>query len=202
MRVLVVLVALVVGAASIVGSATGAERFKRHAVRGQGLSLAVPASWVAVDASFPRSTIDRIARQNPQLAAYIGQLSGPSSPAKFLALDPIVRGGFATNVNVVVAPTPTLSFAQFRRALVAEIQTVVGSVPIDDRAVTIGGVRGVRLSYRLTLRVGRTYTVQTLQYAFPRPGRSVVVTYTTLPAQKSRYATTFARSAASIRFTQ
>jgi hypothetical protein len=42
--------------------------------------------------------------------------------------------------------------------------------------------------------------VQTLQYAFMRPGRSVVVTYTTLPSLAGRYHATFVRSAASIRF--
>ena len=200
MRIVAVTLAVVVGAASLTGSAVGAERFKRHALRGQGVSLAIPVSWVAVDASLPRSTIEQLSRENPKLAPYIGQLLGPGSPAKFVALDAALRGGFATNVNVVVAPTPTLTFAQYRRVLVAEIRSVVGSAPIDDRAVTVGGARAVRLSYRLTLRLGRKYRVQTLQYAFPRPGRSVVVTYTTLPGQASRYAATFARSAASIRF--
>ncbi len=199
-RALAVLAAVGATVALFARAAVGAGPLERHAIRGQGVSLAVPASWVAVDASFARTSIERITRNNPKLAPYVGQLSGPNSPIKFLALDPAVRGGFATNVNVVVAPTPSLSFAQYRQALVAEIRSFVGSKPIDDRPVTIAGVRAVRLRYRLTLRVGRSFTVQTLQYAFPRPGRSVVVTYTTLPAQSSRYAATFARSAASVRF--
>jgi hypothetical protein len=187
-------------AASLVGTAVAAERFKRHAVRGQGVSLAVPASWVAVDASIPEDALDKLRRENPKLAPYLGQLSGPGSAAKFLALDPAVRGGFATNVNVVVAPIPSMTFDAYRTAIVAEIRSIVGSAKVDQRAVTIGGVRGVRVSYPFRITVGRTYTVATLQYAFPRPGRSVVVTYTTLPRLKSPYAPTFARSAASIRF--
>ncbi len=93
-----------------------------------------------------------------------------------------------------------MTFAQYRAALLGEIRSIAGSSPIDARVVTVGGQRALRLSYRLSITVGTTQTVQTLQYAFQRPGRSVVVTYTTLPSLKSRYAKTFARSAASIRF--
>ena len=192
--------ALVVVAASLVGSALAAERFKRHAVPGQGMSLAVPSPWVAVDASLSTATIERLGRENPKLAPFLNQLSGPGSAAKFLALDPAVKGGFATNVNVVAVAIPSVTFAQFRTALVAEIQSIVGSAKVDHRAVTISGARAVRLVYPFRIRVGRTYTVSTLQYAFLRPGRSVVVTYTTLPRFASAYAPTFARSAASIRF--
>jgi hypothetical protein len=188
-------VALVAVAATtlLVATAGAADRYKRHAVPGQGLSLAVPASWVAVSASLPDAAIEKLRRENPKLAPYLGQLSGPNSAAKFLALDPAVQNGFATNVNVVVAPIPSVSFDVFRAAIVREIQGIVGSARVNHRPVTIGGVRGVRLSYPFRITVGRTYTVATLQYAFPRPGKSVLVTYTTLPRSKARYASTFAR---------
>jgi hypothetical protein len=197
-----VLIGLLLGvvATSLVGSASAAERFKRHSITGQGMSLAVPAAWVAVDATLPRAAIARLGRENPKLAPYLGQISGPGSAAKFLALDPALKGGFATNVNVVAAAIPSVTFDQYRTAIVAQIQAIVGSAKVDHRAVTIGGIRGVRLSYAFRITVGRTYTVSTLQYAFPRPGRNVVVTYTTTPRFASAYAPTFARSAASIRF--
>jgi hypothetical protein len=197
------LLALLLGALalSLVGSAGAAERFKRHTVPGQGMSLAVPAPWVAVSATLPASAIARLRRENPKLAPYLGQLSGPSSTAKFLALDPAVEGGFATNVNVVVARIPgSVTFDQYRTAIVSEVGSIVGSARIDTRDVTVGGMRAVRLSYPFRITVGRTYTVATLQYAFLRAGKSVVVTYTTLPRLKSRYAPTFAHSASSIRF--
>jgi hypothetical protein len=190
----------VVASVSLVATAGAADRFKRHAVPGQGVSLSVPASWVAVSASLPDAAIEKLRRDNPKLAPYLGQLTGPNSAAKFLALDPAVRNGFATNVNVVVAPIPAVPFDVYRAAIVREIQGIVGSAKVDHRPVTVGGVRGVRISYPFRITVGRTYTVSTLQYAFPRAGKSVVVTYTTLPSSKARYASTFARSAASIRF--
>jgi len=198
-RVLLGLVLCVV-AATLVGSAGAAERFKRHAVPGQGISLAVPAPWVAVDATLSRAAIARLGRENPKLAPYLGQISGPGSAAKFLALDPALKDGFATNVNVVVAPIPSVTFDQYRTAIVAQIQSIVGSAKVNHRAVMIGGVRGVQLAYAFRIKVGRTYTVSTLQYAFQRPGRNIVVTYTTTPRFASAYAPTFARSAASIRF--
>jgi hypothetical protein len=200
MRRLALLLLTAVVGITLVATAGAAERFKRHTVRGQGVSLAVPAPWVAVDAALPAATLARIGRQNPRLAPYLRQLSGPNSAAKFLALDPAVAGGFATNVNVVVAPIPAVGFDQFRAAILNEIRTIVGSAPIDDSAVTIGGVRAVRVAYPFRITVGRTYTVSTLQYAFHQPSRSVVVTYTTIPRLKARYAPVFARSAASIRF--
>ncbi len=193
--------AVAVAAGALVAQAVGAERFKRHVIRGQGMSLAVPASWKAIDGSLPASALRELERQNPKLAPYIRQLSGPNSAAKFLALDPALLRGFATNVNVVAAPIPSVTFAQYRAALLGEIRSIAGSAPIDARVVTVGGQRALRLSYRLSITVGTTQTVQTLQYAFQRPGRSVVVTYTTLPSLKTRYARTFTRSAASIRFT-
>lgn len=200
MRRLLFGLALAVIAASLVGSALAAERFERHTVPGQSMSLAVPNPWVAVDASLPDATIERLGRENPKLAPFLRQLSGPGSAAKFLALDPAVKDGFATNVNVVAVPIPSVTFAQYRTAIVAEIQSLVGSTRVDHRAVTIRGARAVRLAYPFRIRVGRTYTVSTLQYAFPRRGRSIVVTYTTLPRFASTYAPTFSRSAASIRF--
>ena len=200
MRRVLLGLAVTVVAASLVGSALAADRFKRHAVPGEGMSLAVPSSWVAANANLPAATLERLRRENPKLARFLGQLSGPGSAARFLALDPAVKDGFATNVNVVADAIPSVTFAQYRTAIVAEIQSIVGSAKVDHRAVTIGGARAVRLAYPFRIRVGRTYTVSTLQYAFPRPGRSVVVTYTTLPRFTSTYAPTFARSAASIRF--
>lgn len=198
-RIASVLVACVVGL-SLVSTAGAVERFERHAVPGQRMSLSVPASWITVDASLPPSAIARLARENPRLAPYLAQLSGPTSAAKLLALDPAVRNGFSANVNVIAAPIPPVTFTQYRSAIVREIQSLLGSAAIDHREVRIDGVRGVRLSYPFQITIGRPYTVSTLQYAFPRRGTSVVVTYTTLPRHKARYAPTFARSAASIRF--
>ena len=200
-RIVAALAALAVGAV-LVGAAFGAERFQRHAVPGQSVSLEVPASWVAVGSSLPQSLIDRISRQNPKLAPYLAQLGQPGSPMKFLALDPAVRNGFATNVNVVVVPVRSgTTFAGYRASLVSELRALV-SGPIRQHVVTIAGARGLRVSYRFHFSLGGMRTVQTLQYGFLRGTRSVVVTFTTLPGLEAAYASTFARSAGSVRFSR
>ena len=194
--------AVVVTATIGVGSAVAAESLRRHVVPGQGLSLAVPTSWVATDRGVTAAAVDRLARENPKLAPFVRALGGPNSPMMFIALDRAVRDGFATNVNVVVVPAPSgISFAQYRQALATELRSLVVGGKIDDSVVTVDGSRALRAAYRLRLTLaGRSVTVQTLQYAFLRPGRSVVVTYTTLPRLAAAYAATFRRSAASIRF--
>lgn len=182
-------------------SAPGAEGFRRHVVRGEGISLAVPAAWIATDKGISPAVIEELARENPRLAPFLRGFAGPSSPVRFVALDPDVRGGFATNVNVVVVPLATrITFQQYKRALIAEVRSAVGSGRIEQAVVSIGDARALRLRYRLRLTLGRAITVQTLQYALPRSTRSVVVTYTALPRYASGYAATFRRSAASIRF--
>jgi hypothetical protein len=181
-------------------TASAAEPFTRHAVRGHGVSLAVPSSWVAVDHRVPRAVIDRLARENPRLAPFLSQLAQPTSPTKFLALDPVVRNGFATNVNVVVSRLPVgIDLAEYQRALTEELRAI-GARGLRQGTVAVGGRRAVRLQYRFAIRLGTRLTVQTVQYAFPRGSQSVVVTYTTLPSLAGRYAATFRRSAASIRF--
>ena len=194
------LVAALLVAATTAGTAVAAVPFERHVVGGQGISLSVPRSWVAVDSRVPKAVLDQLTRENPRLAPYLRQLGSPSSPTKFLALDPVVRNEFATNANVVVTPLPPgLTFETYRRGVSAQIRAI-GARDLRQSVAVVGGQRAVRLQYRFDITFGTKRTVQTLQYAFPRSGKSVVVTYTTLPSLAGRYAATFRRSAASIRF--
>jgi hypothetical protein len=187
--------------AVLASSAAAAEPFARHTVRGHGVSLAVPRSWVAADSRVPGPLLERLARENPRLAPFLRQLGRPTSPTKFFAFDPVVRDGFATNVNVVVTPLPSgLGFQDYGAALAAELRSI-GARNLRQGVAVVDGERAARLQYRFDLTLGGArLTVQTLQYAFPRSGRSTVVTYTTLPSFAGRYAATFRRSAASIRF--
>jgi hypothetical protein len=186
-------------ALALVVSAPAATPFPRHTVKGEGVSLAVPASWIAIESGIPKSIVDRLSQQNPRLAPYLDQLARPGSPMKFLALDPAIQSGFATNANVVVGPVPAgTTFDLYRAGVLAGLQALKPG-KVSQRVVTIGGRKALRTGYRFRVTLGRTRTAQTLQYAFLRGTRSIVVTYTTLPALQSRYAATFARSAASIR---
>lgn len=118
---------------------------------------------------------------------------------KFIALDPVVRQEFATNVNVVTPLPAGLTFDTYRPGLMQEVRSI-GARGLRQQTVVIRGAQALRVQYRFDISFGTKRTVQTLQYAFMRPGRSVVVTYTTLPPVADRYAATFRRSAATISF--
>jgi hypothetical protein len=196
---LVLLVALAV----LATPAPAAEQLKRHKIEG-GVSFGIPNTWVAVDGRtlLNQANLSQLARDNPDLAPFINALAAAGPLLKFVAFDPVVRQGFATNINVVSAPLPgAMSFSQFRQVMVAQLQSIKPIGGVDDSVVRIGGQRAVRVSFRYKLTAGgRTFTVQTLQYAFLRGGKSVVFTYTTSPRHAARYAAPFKASAASIRF--
>ena len=139
-------------------------RAAHHSVPSAGASLSVPASWVVIDSKLPLELVDRLLRENPRLAPFMQSLRSPNSPTKFIALDPDVRNGFATNVNVVAAPVPSwMTFAYYRRALPLEIRNIARG-RVEQRTMTINGAHAVRLRYRLPLHLGgKAFTVQTLR---------------------------------------
>jgi hypothetical protein len=195
--------ALAIALAVLATPAPAAEQLKRHSVRAEGVSLGVPNSWVAVDgrALLSQATLEELSRQNPSLAPFFRTMARSGSVLKFVALDPKLRGGFATNVNLVSVPIPgQLTFAQYQQAMLAGLQNLNPIGGIAKSVVRIGGRQALRVSFRFELTAGRTFTVQTLQYAFLHRGKSLVFTYTTVPRFKSLYAGAFAASASSIRF--
>jgi hypothetical protein len=198
------LVALVLVAAALAAPAGSAERLKRYAIADEGVSLGVPASWVALSGRElkTREILEQLARENPRLAPFIRSFTQAGSPVKFVALDPAVKGGFATNVNVLSLSVPAgLTFAQYRQVLLAELRALTRGAKIAQKNVRIGGNVAIRLAYRFRLNAGgRAFTVQTLQYGFLRGGKSTVFTYTTTPRHAGGYARTFQTSASSIRF--
>jgi hypothetical protein len=201
--VLVALAGGLAAAAAPLAAGAGAPPLTRHTVPGVGVTLSVPSSWVAVDYRevLTQGVIDRLSRENPRLAFLFRALR--QGGIKFVAADPIVRGGFQTNVNVVVGSVPAgLTPATYRQALVTQLgalPSVKGHVAVNSVTLPAAGP-GLRLNYRLRLVVqGRPIVTKTLQYAFLRGNRSIVVTYTTTPASEGAYTSTFSRSANSIR---
>lgn len=203
MRRLTVLTAVIAGLALVAGTAANAgERLVRHSVPGEGVSLSVPASWVALDYRdvLSEQVLAELSRENPKLAPLFVALR--SGSVRFLAADPHVRQSFATNVNVVISRAPAgLDFDAYRGAIVNHLEqlpSVAG--PIRTSVVTLSTGKAVRMRYGLKLTArGRTFTTATLQYGFLHRGRSIVVTYTTLPTLAGSYDATFAASARSIR---
>ena len=198
-----------VAAVSLLGIATAATGARtggttRYTIAAAGISLATPSPWRAVDSHAALSSpgVKKLLAENPALASLIQQVAGAGSTVKFLAFEPRVVDGFATNVNVVVTPIPNgVTFAAVAAAAPAElaqIPSLASKVTTSTVKLPIGPA--VKASYRLALvSGGRKRVVQTLQYIFLRPGRSVVVTFSTTPSQRLRHRAVFTAIATSIR---
>jgi len=200
--------AAIVGAAlllSVGTSAASRSDFRRHTIAGSGVSFALPSTWKALDWKQARRLLgpqfEAIARDNPQVTGFIAQMRQPNSPIKLLAFDPVTFKGFATNANVVITQlSRSLSFDEYAREAIAEVRSLSVS-NLRSAKMRLPAGRTLRLTYTLRIKVGgRVITVATTQYAFLRPTRNVVFTYTTLPEAVSLYTPTFTTSAWSIRF--
>jgi hypothetical protein len=193
--------------AIVVGAATGraaTDAFHRYTIPGYGTSVALPSSWKTIDYRqiLKAGVLDRLARDNPELAGSFAAMAQPNSPIKLFAYDPQIANKFATNANVVIVPLGgQISFSEYARQLVGELRTVASVSQLHSSTVRLPAGRAVRISYRLTVNVrGRSVLVQTLQYGFLNARRSIVVTYSTLPASARFYSGVFTTSAKSIRF--
>ena len=107
-------------------------------------------------------------------------------------------------MNVVVAaPSPGVTLAQLATAYKRQLKTLVPSLkgPVATSIVSLPAGKALRASYRLGFAFnGRTLTVQSLQYPVLRPDKSLVITFSTLPAQAAVRGATFTSIARSLRF--
>jgi hypothetical protein len=165
-------------------------------------SLGVPKSWTAITRSELQElgALERFAEENPGIAPLLEGVLQPGSPMKFVALDPVVRQGFATNVNVVVQDVPDdLELQELARSSAADLRRL-GVTNLETADVSLPAGAAVKLSFRLQAHYGSTTrSIATLQYALLDEGTSYVVTYSTLPDLASRYAAAFDESARSFR---
>jgi hypothetical protein len=165
-------------------------------------SLGVPKSWTAITRSELQETgaLERFSEDNPAIAPVLEGVLQPGSPMKFVALDPVVRHGFSTNVNVVVTDVPDdLDLQELARASAAELESL-GVAGLKTAEVSLPAGPAVKLGFRLEARYGATArSIATLQYALLADGMSYVLTYSTLPHLETRYAAAFDESARSFR---
>jgi hypothetical protein len=197
--------ALCVGVMVLGGTALAGEAgYRRVNLPAQGMSLLLPTSWKTLSAAQAKKLLTggTFVRDNPQFAGVMALMGKPDPPIKLFAFDPVPVDRFATNANVVILPSRPVPASAFRQALVREANAI-GVIRLRAAQVRFPSGPAVRLTYGLRVKQGaRTVTTATTQYAFQRPTRSVVVTYTTLPAAASTYAPIFTTSARSIRFTR
>ena len=214
-RALVVLAAVAVAVAIGTGRVTrGPENeapqkretvagFTTYAVPSAEFSIAVPESWQTFTAGKvfqDDEGIEQIGRENPDIAPYLDALTDPRSPMKLIAIDPRVRGAFATNLNVIAQDVgDDYSFEDFVRESQGEIQSLAANSPgFKQDVVQLPAGSAQRLSFHAQFRQnGQVRNVATLQYGLVANGWAYVLTYTTLPEFEAEYEADFLRSAMS-----
>jgi hypothetical protein len=179
--------------------------FTTYAVPTAGFSIAVPKSWESFTADEvfgDGEGLDQMARENPEYAPYLEGLADPRSPMKLIAVDPDVRGAFATNVNVIAQDVADdYSFEDFVRESEAEIQSLTRGTRDFKRDVVqlpAGPAQRLRFEGQFTQN-GEARSITTLQYGIVANGWAYVLTYTTLPEFAAEYEADFVRSAMSFR---
>jgi hypothetical protein len=164
-----------------------------------GFSIAVPASWRQIDPNSPtaQTTIDELEKSNPNLQAALG--SGvadlTAKGIKFLAIDPVVAGGIAPNLNVIAKPALGFgpkNLAQLKAALPGQYSNV-GAQLQDLTDVTFAGRSALEavLDLPLTGVGGSKLTAQETQYFVAANNYLYVVTLTGTSPDLDQVASTF-----------
>jgi hypothetical protein len=185
-------------------SGAGASQTTRITVPEAGLSLTLPPSWKAVNSKTATSIATQaLAKENPQLAAIIAELDRPGTGLAFFAFDPTAAASFATNINIVTSVIPAgVTIAQYRDAAASELRRLPGRVGTTSTAIAqLPGGQAVRSTVDVRVKArGNTIVARVSQWAFLRPQKSVVVSFTTRVSTYGRYAATFKKMARSVRF--
>lgn len=152
----------------LVVTAAAAASYRTVAIKQAGLTLQVPSPWKAV-------TVERTV---------------------YAARDESERGGFQSNVNVVVVPLRrVVPLKEYRLLLLAELKKA-GGIGITAAIVHLRAGDAVRAAYKLR---GRGTILAGTQVCFSRGLKSIVITYTR-PNKNRKVTSIFAHSIASIRF--
>ncbi len=177
--------------------------FVVRSVKGEGFSIAVPKKWRSIDAAaaVKSSGVKRFRKENPEVGGALRILSQPSSPMKFLAIDPS-KPTRATNLNVLVlAIPPAVTYEQWTQAQFRDISNV-HPVNVHREDVTLPVGRAFHLSYEARFRAkGKPLVALINQYMVKRAGSLYVLTYTTRPGLAQTYRQVFEDSARSFRIT-
>jgi hypothetical protein len=169
-----------------------------------GLSLAIPPSWKVVNAKTVTSAASQaLAKENPQLGAIFAELNRPGTGIAFFAFDPQAAITFATNVNIVTSALPAgVTIGQYRAAAERELRRLPGRVgTTSSTIVRLPGGQAVQSTVDVQITAhGAKLVARVAQWAFLRPQKSVVVSFTTRVSTYGRYEATFRKVVRSVRF--
>lgn len=169
-------------------STSGPAGYKRVGGAAQGISVAIPSSWVTVN----------LAQLNQQQALKQMGLKGVSQATLSQNLQALIKlravfaadlksaasspGHFATNINAYCSNSGTSDAGSagvplLRQSAEAELPQVLHAQHVTVSEVKIGGVPGVQVGYTLTSTTSGTLHAAQLE-VLPKPGRACFVTLT------------------------
>jgi hypothetical protein len=153
----------------------------------QGLTVAVPSSWVTVNLGVQtlREAIKKVGLHGADQATLAQTLQALQRLRAVYAVDPSSAASspvnFSTNVNAYclssgMTESGSASVPRVRQLAVTELQRL-GAQNITQQDVEIGGVPGVQTSYTLSTSVAGTLHAAQLE-VLPKPERACFVTLT------------------------
>jgi hypothetical protein len=194
---------LAAAAFALAGTAYGAPAPVERTVPGTQLRITVPAGWRLIDHATALALIRQAASLNPQMAALVSALAQRGSLIRLVALDPTLRGGFATNANVVVEQAPAASVADVVTLELPAVRQVLHPIGLRQRTMRAAGKPAITVTFeaRFNEPTGSTLVAEQQVYLVSA-GKLYVLTFTTLPSQRASHAAAFARIVGSLRFAQ
>jgi hypothetical protein len=154
----------------------------------QGISIAIPSSWVTVNLAQLnlKQALSRMGLKGVSQATLSQNLQALIKLKAVLAADlrsiSSAPGHFATNINAYCSSSGTSDSGKagvplLRQSAEAELPRVLHAQHVTVKEVKIGGVLGVRVGYTLTSTTSGTLQAAQLE-VLPKPGRACFVTLT------------------------
>lgn len=196
---------LVAVIASVVfaGGAQGAGGLVTRTVPGTPLRIGLPADWRPIDHATALALVKQSARLNPQVAGLVSALAQNGSLIRLVAIDPNARGGFTTNANVVVQPTPAASVAVAARLELPILRQVLHPIGLKQSTARVDGRPAISVSFDARFKEPNgTRLISERQVYIVSAGKLYVLTLTTLSSERAFYAAPFARIVGSLSFSQ
>ena len=177
--------------------------FTVRIVKGQRFSIALPKDWTSLDAhqALNSAAMKRFSKVNPQLGGQMQALAQPNSPIKLLAVAPGAKGGFLTNLNVLVSPIPAaVPFETWSLAEVSDIKSVPTVKRLQHDEVLLQPGKAIHVTYRAAFnRPSGQFVAVVHQYLVKKAAALYVLTYTSQPSQEPGLRKTFLQSARTFR---
>jgi len=163
--------------------------------------MGVPAGWKSIDRAEALVLVQRVASLNPQIGTLVQTMAGNGSLIKLVTYDPHLIAGFATNANIVAQPSPGSSISSVVTLELPLLRQVLHPIGLKRTAIRVAGRPANEISFnaRFNGPSGAALVDETQIYMIDK-GMLYVLTLTTLPAQRTAYAATFAAIVKSLSF--